>query len=135
MGCGELFVDGDIPRSDGQDPAIRHRIACVHRQVEKNLLDLSSISSHGLEGARSAGDQLHVFTDGSAKQGLDFGDDVVDVEDLEVSYLSPSEGEELVGEPGSSIRGRGNLGDVAEHGGQTRSRVNRSGLQFGADLL
>src|ERR1700730_15082957 len=128
MARRELVVDREIRGSDGQCPAVRHRIARVHRQVEKNLFDLSPVSSHRLEVARAERDQLHVLADRSAKQGLDFRDDVVDVEDLEVSYLSPSKSEELVGEPGSSIRCRTDLGDVAEDRGPTRSRIRRSVL-------
>ena len=133
-GC-VLVIDGEILSDEGQRTAVGHRVACIHRQVEKDLLHLSPVSAYGLQVARSMCDQRHVFAERPTQQGLDLTHDIVDVENLEMPHLSAGKGEQLMGEAGGSLRCRADLRDVAQHSSQPPARIDGSSLELQADLV
>src|SRR5580658_1931028 len=126
----KLIVDREVLGNDSHGAAIGHRVTRIHGKVEQNLLHLTSIRPDRLEVTCAPCDQGHVLPDGPSQQRLDLTDDVVHVEDLEISHLSPGEGEQLMSQAGGSLRCSANLRDIAEHGSQPYTRLDRTTLQL-----
>lgn len=80
---------------DRQLSTRRHCVACVQRQVDQHLLELTGIGVDrpGL-GSRD-GDELDVLTDQAPQQLVGREHDPVDVDELELEHLAAAERKEL----------------------------------------
>ena len=90
MRCRVRRVEIDIARFDEEVTAVRHRIACVHRQVDHDLFDLA-----GIRGDLTNGAPLHherdVPANKPAQQVLHTAEHLIDVEDLRLDHPTATE--------------------------------------------
>ena len=97
-------VEQHVARLDAQVPAVRHRIARVHDQVDQHLLDLPAIHLH--QPQFLVGDDVDddVLAEETAEDRLDVADQRVEVEDLQLLDLPAAEREQLTRQRGA-VRG------------------------------
>ena len=99
-----------------QRAAVGHRIACVHGEVDQDLLHLSRIDQHRAQIGGQRAVQLDMLPERAAQQLLDVADDVVDVDDLRLHDLAAGEREQLVGQVRGPLGGQADLLDVRVDG-------------------
>ncbi len=92
-------------RFDRQGPALRHRIAGVDREVEDDLLELTRIGEHERRARMAHLDQVDVLPDESSDESLHFVRDLVQVDDLRLEQLLPTEGQKLPSQGCGAIGG------------------------------
>ncbi|HJR49876.1 MAG TPA: hypothetical protein VJ794_02160, partial [Gemmatimonadales bacterium] len=110
---GRGRADLDVIGLEAQGPALRHRVPCVHGEVQEHLLELSRIRVD-LPRARPQGEQQgDVLADQAPEHGARLPYRAVEIEVPALEHLLPAEGQELPGETGGAIRRLLDLLDAA----------------------
>ena len=104
MRAHEDGVELDVGGLDGQAPALRHRVACVHRQVQDDLLDLRGIGLHATQRGVEHRDQLDRLADQRPQHLRDVRHHAVEIQHPRLEHLLAAEGEELLGERRRAVR-------------------------------
>ncbi len=99
------LVKNDICRADLEGPAIGHGIPGIYRKVDDDLLQLSRVSLYSSQARIFHGDERDIFTDESAEDPVDVGDDFVEIDHFRLQQLAAAEGQQLAGECGSALAG------------------------------
>ena len=85
--------------------AVRHRVACVDREVDEDLLELARIDldvgQPGLERRR----QANLRADCAGEHRLHLHDDAIEIDTLDLHHLPAPEGEQLTGERAGALCG------------------------------
>ena len=110
---------------DEKLPAVRHRVAGVHRQVDHDLLELAGVDLY--QAKVLAGDcfQFDVLPDQANQHLAQIGDQDVEVQNLRLDDLLAGERQQLLGQCGRPLRSLVRLGE------QSRNRIGRGELQKG----
>ena len=87
VAVGVASVQFDVGGFDGDHAAPRHRVACVHHQVQDNLFQLAGVGAHCPQGGRQRGAELDVFPDEPPEQLLRLNDECVHVDHARLKYL------------------------------------------------
>src|SRR5207244_11820590 len=82
-----------------------HRIACVHRQVDNDLFQLTGVGPDGSQLGCQYRAEVDVLADKSTEHRLRVRDDRIQVEHARIEHLLPAEDEERAREPGRSVSG------------------------------
>ena len=99
----------DIPRLQPESPTDLHRVACVHCQVDDDLLELAGVGAQPAKIRRELDHQVDVLADQAAQHLLDVREHVVHIEDGGLQHLAPAEREQLAGEAGGRLSGARDL--------------------------
>src|SRR5262249_53223236 len=107
------LVQVDIRSLNGKFAATRHRVARVHHQVHDDLLELGTVCANGaqIRGENSA--HSDVFTDQASKHLLKILHECIEIEDLGLQNLSPTESKQLACERSRASRGVVNTFETA----------------------
>jgi hypothetical protein len=89
---GMCLVERDLGHGDGELAALRHRVACVHRQIHDHLLQLPAIGAHRHREIVAVALELDVLADQSAQHAVHLLDHRVHVQHLEREHVAPPEG-------------------------------------------
>ena len=92
---GGPLVEDLIRRPDGERPAVRHHVACIHDKIHDHLFELTSVGLHRAPLPHRADLELDLRTDQPAKHGCQIADDRVEVEHHRRQNLSTAESEKL----------------------------------------
>ena len=120
MTAGVGDVELDVGGLDGDAAAAGHGVAGVHRQVEKDLLQLTGVHLDQPGAGAGGDDALDVLADQAAEHLFGVGNGGVEVDDLGHDHLSAAEDQQLPGQ------GRGPLAGLANLGHQFRRAVARA---------
>ena len=110
------LVEVHLPRLDRQRAAVRHRVACVDREVHDHLLDLPAVGEHRRRVLVREHADLDVLADQAREHRRDRDDDLVQVEDDGLEHLLAREREQLLGELRRPLGGAVDLGELARAG-------------------
>ena len=97
---------------DRQPSTRRHRITSVHREVNDDLLDLCGVSVDARDRRSQVHRQRDVLANNTAEQRFDTPQHPVQIEDLRLQDLPPTEREKLARQARSSVNGRLDLLEV-----------------------
>ena len=99
------WIEIDIRRFDRHATAVRHGITRIDDEIHDRLLQLTRVGLHGSNFGSELRVQLDILTDEPAQHPLQISDNGVEVEDLRLEHLLPTEDEELPSQPGGSFGG------------------------------
>ena len=97
------IVEIDVGGLELEQPAVRHRVARVDRQVHDHLLDLPAIRPHHAEPGRGHDPECDVLAQHSTEHGAHAGQHLVEIEHRQVSHLLAAEHQELARELGGPL--------------------------------
>jgi hypothetical protein len=103
--AGHLFrAQLDVPRLDGQAPAVRHGVARVDGEVHEHLVELTRVGLDAAQVGIQGGGELDVLPDQPPQHLLHVRDEVVEVDNLRLEDLLPAEGQKLPGQARRALR-------------------------------
>jgi sodium-dependent dicarboxylate transporter 2/3/5 len=97
-------LEPDVGGLDAERAPSRHRVACVHREIEQHLLELARVGVDASGAGAEREQQVDVLADEPPEDRTHLAHRAVEVEDLPLQHLLAAEGQELAGEPGRAIR-------------------------------
>jgi hypothetical protein len=107
-----LVLNGDVGGVDLQHSPGRHRVSCVDRQVDQNLLHLTLVGQYRPESLVKGDGEQDVRADRPAQQGLHVAHHVVEVEQPWLDHLTAPEREQLVRQRDGALGGSLDLDHV-----------------------
>ena len=102
VGVRALTIERHAPRLDRQGSAPRHRIPCVHGQVQQDLSELARVDPDRSEPLVQFDSELQVLPQQTGQHPSYLSDRRVYVHHARLEYLLPAEGKQLARESGRS---------------------------------
>ena len=113
---GLFLLHPHIARFDHQLAAVGHGVACVDREIQDDLLDLSLIAPDSMQLRVQFGLQFNILADQAEEHLGHIGNDAINIERLGVEHLLPAKRQELAGEGAGPFACFADLLHLTAHG-------------------
>ena len=100
-----MLARGHRSRAHRDPAAVGHGIARVEAEVEQNLLELGTVGADHAQLFSALKLGRNVLADHTPSKTQCLGDDLVGVKLLDLLHLTPSKGQQLLGEFGGAVAG------------------------------
>ena len=112
MRSDERRVQHDVAGLQRQHAALRHRVACVYRQIDQEMFQLRHVRHDGHERLSEPRLDSNRFTQEASQHGLQIAGDIRQIHHLDCEHLLATEGQQLPRQHRGPFSGSLNLAKV-----------------------